>query len=135
MTDHKEIMVENQNNGRISRELDDMVKHAVLHELATRLCESIDLVEEYREQFECGLTEGFCNTLRGFSESNDDLCPTAYGRRQKILVNRLFRYRNIDILPFPEVDTPYERLRFKIAKRHKIKLHCIRKEHITRNKQ
>ena len=109
-------------------EFDKILQYVVLHEFAKRLCENYDVTDEYREQLEQKMSDDIYTALREFREVNGYAEPIHYPRRQKILTNRLFRSIYEDFLPFPEVDTPYERFRALRYKKRKITLRVVRVE-------
>ena len=70
---------------------------------------------EERELFRCVLLEALGSNICGIEEELTDMEIPPSSKRHKIRMNRLFRERvGGSFLPFPEVDTVYERMRSKL---------------------
>ena len=128
MTDHNKYMLTDEEIDELSPAFDRIIKYAILHELASRLCENIDVTNEYRDQLVDDLTDDFFSTLRNFCETHGDMEPIQYPHRYKILTNRAFRFRGENFIPFPEVDTPYERFRSQFHKKRRVTFRAVRTE-------
>ena len=128
MGDHNENTIIYEEKDEFPAEFDEMITHAVSYELAKRLCEDIEVTDEYRKQLVQDLANDFSSALREFRKTHGYTKPIRYPRREKMLINRMFRYKGEGFIPFPEVDTPYERFRACFLRKRKITLRFVREE-------
>lgn len=72
--------------------------------------------DESRELFMCALLEAADSEIRKIEEKIKDIEIPPPSKRHKIRMNRLFRERvGGSLLPFPEEDNFYERIRSKLV--------------------
>ena len=128
MRDKDENEIIDKENKELTPEFEDMLDSAVLFALVEKLCEDIRIKDTDNMQMVYDMAMGAISVLRELRKADGFPKPKNYPRRQKVLLNRLFRYDLKNDIPFPEVDTPYERFRGRLYRNRKITFRIARIE-------
>ena len=128
MTDMNENEIIDEENKDCTPEIEDMLDSAVSFMLAEKLCEDINIKDADDVQMVYDMAMEAISALGELRKANGFPKPKNYPRRQKVLLNRLFRYNLKDDIPFPEVDTPYERFRGRLYRNRRITFRVARIE-------
>ena len=128
MTDQNENEIIDKENKDCTPKFEDMLDSNVSLMLAERLCEDVGIKGADNVQMVYEMAMEAISALRESRETDSYPNPKDYPRRQKVLLNRLFRYNLKNDIPFPEVDTPYERFRSRTKQKRRIALRIVRVE-------
>ncbi|MBP3375710.1 MAG: hypothetical protein J6L83_02995 [Clostridia bacterium] len=128
MTDQKENKIIDKEEADFYPGLEEMLAYALSCSIAKRLYKDTEVTDEYRMLFVHDLAKEAISGLREAREAGNYPEPKDYPPRYKVLINRMFRYNAQDDIPFPEVDTPYERFRAQLYFSAGIKLRVVRVE-------
>ena len=128
MRDEVENEIINKENKELAPEFEDMLDSAVLFALVDKLCEDIRIKDTDNMQMVYEMAMGAISVLRELRKADGFPKPKCYPRRQKVLLNRLFRYDLKNDIPFPEVDTHYERFRGQLYRNRRVTLRIARIE-------
>ena len=128
MRDKDENEIIDKENKDCTPEFEDMLDSTVSLMLAERLCEDVGIKGADNAQVVYDMAMEAISALGELRKANGFPKPKNYPRRQKVLLNRLFRYNLKDDIPFPEVDTPYERFRGRLYRNRRITFRVARIE-------
>ena len=128
MTDQNENGIIDEKDVDFPSGFEEMLSYALSYELSKRLCKDIEATDEYRMQLVHDLAKDTVSALRESRESDSYPNPKDYPRRYKLLINRMFRCEGENFIPFPEVDTPYERFRSRTKQKRRMVLRIVRVE-------
>ena len=128
MRDKDENEIINKENKELAPEFEDMLDSAVLFALVEKLCEDIRIKDTDNMHMVYEMAMGAISALGELRKADGFPKTKNYPRRQKVLLNRLFRHDLKNDIPFPEVDTPYERFRGQLYRNCRIKLRIVRIE-------
>ena len=128
MRDEIENGIIDKENKDHTTEFEDMLDSAVSFALVEKLCEDIRIKDTDNMQMVYEMAMGAISALGELRKADGFPKPKNYPRRQKVLLNRLFRYNLKDDIPFPEVDTPYERFRGRLYRNRRITFRVARIE-------
>ena len=128
MRDKDENEIIDKENKDCTPEFEDMLDSTVSLMLAERLCEDVGIKGADNAQVVYDMAIEVVSALEKIRKADGFPKPKCYPRRQKVLLNRLFRCDLKNDIPFPEVDTPYERFRGQLYRNCRIKLRIVRIE-------
>ena len=128
MRDEVENEIIDKENKDCTPEFEDMLDSTVSLMLAERLCEDVGIKGADNAQVVYDMAIEVVSALEKIRKADGFPKPKNYPRRQKVLLNRLFRYDLKNDIPFPEVDTPYERFRGQLYRNRKITFRIARIE-------
>ena len=128
MRDKDENEIIKKENKELTPEFEDMLDSAVLFALVEKLCEDIRIKDTDNMPMVYEMAMGAISVLGELRKADGFPKPKNYPRRQKVLLNRLFRYDLKNDIPFPEVDTPYERFRGQLYRNRRGTLRIVRIE-------
>ena len=128
MTDHNENKIIDEEDKDHPPEFEEMLDGAVSFVLVEKLCEDIEIKDRDDVELVYDMSMKAISVLGKLRKAEGFPKPKDFPRRQKILLNRLFRYNLLDDIPFPEVDTPYERFRAQLYFSPGIKFRVARVE-------
>lgn len=128
MTDHNENKIIHEEDKDHPPEFEEMLDGAVSLVLVEKLCEDIEIKERDDVELVYDMSMKAISALGKLRKAEGFPKPKDFPRRQKILLNRLFRYNLLDDIPFPEVDTPYERFKAQLYSSPGIKFRVARVE-------
>lgn len=128
MTDQKENKIIDKEEANSYSGLEDMLTYALSCTIVKKLYKDTDVTDEYRMQFVHELAEEAISGLREAREAGNYPEPKDYPPGYKVLINRMFRYEGMNFVPFPEVDTPYERFKAQLYSSPGIKFRVARVE-------
>lgn len=128
MTDQKENKIIDKEEANSYSGLEDMLTYALSCTIVKKLYKDTDVTDEYRMQFVHELAEEAISGLREAREAGNYPEPKDYPPGYKALINRMFRHEGENFVPFPEVDTPYERFKAQLYSSPGIKFRVARVE-------
>ena len=128
MRDKYENEIIDKENKERTPEFEDMFDSDVSFALVEKLCEDIRIKDTDNMQMVYEMAMEAISALGELRKADGFPKPKNYPRRQKVLLNRLFRYDLKNDIPFPEVDTPYERFRGQLYRNRRVTLRIVRIE-------
>ena len=92
----------------------------------------MEVTDEYRMQLVHDIANDTASSLRELRDPDNCPDPKDYPCRYKVMINRMFRDEGWNIVPFPEVDTPYERFKERLEENRRITFRVARVERRSR---